>query len=91
MIAFHKWHNDERMNTARSERGRLETYREYIEQLIADPHALTCMLGWDRELMGYVEIVYVKENHVAPHYPSGGDWERGIHVLVGENKFLGRC
>jgi hypothetical protein len=96
MVAFHKWHNDERVNTAWGERGSLETHREYVEQLIADPHVLPCMLSWDGELMGYVEIVYVKEDHVAQHYPSDvvpGDWERGIHVLVGENKFLGggRC
>jgi hypothetical protein len=96
MVAFHKWHNDERVNTAWGERGSLETHREYVEQLIADPHVLPCMLSWDGELMGYVEIVYVKEDHVAQHYPSDvvpGEWERGIHVLVGENKFLGggRC
>lgn len=31
-----------------------------------------------------------KENHVAPYIPGGpGDWDRGIHVLVGEDKFRG--
>ena len=50
------------------------------------------MLSWNGELMGYVEIVYTKEDHVAMNYPAGvvpGEWERGIHVLVGEDKFLG--
>ncbi|KAJ3501146.1 hypothetical protein NLJ89_g9471 [Agrocybe chaxingu] len=50
------------------------------------------MLSWDGELMGYIEIVYTKEDHTAQHYPVDvvpGDWERGIHVLVGESKFLG--
>jgi hypothetical protein len=83
-------------NTAWGERGSLETRREYVEQLIADSNVLPCMLSWDGELMGYVEIVFVKEDHVAPHYPSDvvpGDWERGIHGLVGEKRSLGggRC
>jgi hypothetical protein len=31
-----------------------------------------------------------KENHVAPYIPGGpGDWDRGLHVLVGEDKFRG--
>ncbi|PPQ92986.1 hypothetical protein CVT25_000187 [Psilocybe cyanescens] len=92
MAAFHRWHNDERVNSAWGERGSLETHRDYVESLLADPHVLPCMMSWDGELMGYVEIIYAKEDHVAQHYPTGvtpGDWERGIHVLVGEDKFLG--
>ncbi|KAF9457052.1 acyl-CoA N-acyltransferase [Collybia nuda] len=50
------------------------------------------MMSWDGELMGYVEIVWVKENHSGQYYPNDvivGDWEWGVHVLVGEDKFLG--
>ncbi|KAG5636250.1 hypothetical protein H0H81_008653 [Sphagnurus paluster] len=92
MAAFHKWHNDERVNNAWGEKGNLETHREYIEGLLADPGVVPIMMSWDGELMGYVEIVWVKENHAAQHYPADaavGNWERGIHVLVGEDKFLG--
>ncbi|KAF9478353.1 hypothetical protein BDN70DRAFT_836226 [Pholiota conissans] len=92
LTAFHKWHNDDRVNAAWGERGDLATHRAYVEGVMKDPHALLCMLSWDGELMGYVEIVYTKEDHVAQHYPSSvvpGLWERGIHVLVGESKFLG--
>lgn len=94
LAAFHKWHNDERVNSAWSERGTLEAHRKYLEGVLADPGVVPCMMSWDGELMGYVEMVWVKENHVAHHYPHGvvvGDWERGLHVLVGEDKFLGRC
>ncbi|KAG6872098.1 hypothetical protein C0995_013022 [Termitomyces sp. Mi166 len=92
MAAFHKWHNDERVNSAWGERGSLETHRDYIKDLLADPGVLPIMMRWNGELMGYVEIVWAKENHVAQYYPSDcvvGDWERGLHVLVGEEKFLG--
>lgn len=96
MAAFHKWHNDERVNSAWGERGSLETHREYIEGLLRDPGVVPCMMSWDGELMGYVEIVWVKENHAGQYYPADvtiGEWERGVHVLVGEDKFrgVGRC
>ncbi|RDB27544.1 Purine-cytosine permease fcyB [Hypsizygus marmoreus] len=92
MAAFHRWHNDERVNSAWGERGSLETHRQYIEGLLKDPGVLPLMMSWDGELMGYVEMVWVKENHVAQYYPPDtpvGEWDRAIHVLVGEEKFLG--
>jgi len=93
MAAFHKWHNDERVSSAWGENGSLETHVDYVKGLLLDPHVWPCMLSWDGELMGYCEIVWVKEDHVAHHYPEGvslGDWDRGVHVLVGESKFAGR-
>lgn len=41
--------------------------------------------------MGYVESVYVKEDHVGNIFCRMWfrDWERGIHILVGKKKFLG--
>ncbi|KAG6844140.1 hypothetical protein H0H87_009483, partial [Tephrocybe sp. NHM501043] len=92
MAAFHKWHNDERVNTAWGEEGSLEAHRKYVEGLLADPAAVPIMMRWDGELMGYAELVWTKENHLAPYYPVDcpvGDWDRGMHVLVGEEKFLG--
>ncbi|KAF8656962.1 hypothetical protein AX16_002317 [Volvariella volvacea WC 439] len=92
LTAFHEWHNDERVNEAWGEKGGLEAHKEYVEAALKDPAVLPCMMAWDGELMGYTEFVWIKENHVAQHFPVGvvpGDWDRGLHVLVGENKFLG--
>lgn len=96
LAAFHKWHNDKRVSNAWGETGSLEEHREYLRGVTANPGVLPYMMSWDGELMGYLEVVWVKENHVAQYYPPGvvvGEWERGIHVLVGEEKFLGggRC
>jgi hypothetical protein len=96
LAAFHKWHNDPRVNKAWQEQGTVDTHRRYIETMYADPHAIPCMYSWDGELFGYIEINYTKEDHVATFMPSdqpAGDWDRGIHILVGEDKFLGggRC
>ncbi|TFK29150.1 hypothetical protein FA15DRAFT_664473 [Coprinopsis marcescibilis] len=92
MAAFHRWHNDERVNSAWGEKGGLETHRDYVRGVLADPHCLPCMFSWDGDLMGYVEVVFSKEDHSAPYFPFNdppGEWDRGIHVLAGETKYLG--
>jgi len=96
LAAFHKWHNDDRVDSAWGEQGSLKKHREYLEQLMKNPGVVPIMMSWDGNLMGYVELVWVKENHVAQHFPEEfavGEWDRGIHVLVGEEKYLGngRC
>ncbi|KAH0826370.1 acyl-CoA N-acyltransferase [Lanmaoa asiatica] len=88
--AFHKWHNDDRVNSGWNERGSLEQHRQYVHDILNNPAVLPMMMSWDGELMGYLEIVYVKENHVATYVPGGAkEWDRGIHVLVGEERFRG--
>ncbi|KAI9567910.1 acyl-CoA N-acyltransferase [Boletus coccyginus] len=104
--AFHKWHNDDRVNSGWNERGSLEQHRSYVHGVLNDPAVLPMMMSWDGELMGYLEIVYIKvrryarlgarthmssqENHVATYVPGGAkEWDRGMHVLVGEERFRG--
>lgn len=40
-----------------------------------------------------INIVHaLQENHVAPYVPGGAwDYDRGLHVLVGEDKFRGQA
>ncbi|EGO03326.1 hypothetical protein SERLA73DRAFT_83246 [Serpula lacrymans var. lacrymans S7.3] len=88
--AFHRWHNDERVNRGWGEKGSMEKHRKYVREVMNDPSVLPVMMSWDGELMGYLEIVWIKENHVSQYIPGGTkDWDRGIHVLVGEDKFRG--
>lgn len=47
------------------------------------------MSGTEEEIpFGYFEIYWVKEDRLAG-YTETGDWDRGVHVLVGEEKFRG--
>ncbi|KAG9311205.1 acyl-CoA N-acyltransferase [Chiua virens] len=88
--AFHKWHNDDRVNSGWNERGSLEQHRKYVYGVLNDPAVLPMIMSWDGKLMGYLEIVYIKENHVSAYVPGGAkEWDRGIHVLVGEEQFRG--
>ncbi|KAI0635281.1 acyl-CoA N-acyltransferase [Trametes polyzona] len=90
LATFHRWHNSDHVNRGWGERGPLSKHREYVRALMADPSVLPVMMSWDGELMGYAELVYIKENHVAPYVPGGAlDYDRGLHILVGEEKFRG--
>lgn len=88
--AFHRWHNDERISKSWNEAGSFQKHAEYVKGVMNDPAVLPIMMSWDGELMGYAEIVWLKENHVGTYIPNGPkDWDRGMHVLVGEEKFRG--
>ncbi|KAI0372060.1 hypothetical protein BV20DRAFT_964771 [Pilatotrama ljubarskyi] len=90
LATFHRWHNSDHVNRGWGEHGPLQKHREYVRALMADPGVLPIMMSWDGELMGYAELVYIKENHVAAYVPGGAwDYDRGLHVLVGEEKFRG--
>ncbi|KAH8111538.1 hypothetical protein DFH11DRAFT_1745722 [Phellopilus nigrolimitatus] len=68
--------------------GQLGKQMEYVRGVVDDPHVLPLIMGWDVARMGYVELVCIKENHVAPYVPADTqDYDRGLHVLVGEDKF----
>ena len=91
MEAFHRWHNEPRVNKGWGEAGSMEKHRAYLAGLIADPAVLPLVMSWDGERMGYTEIVWIKENHVAPYVPTGAhDYDRGMHVLCGEDRFRGQ-
>lgn len=60
MEAFHRWHNDERVNSQWNEAGSLEQHKAYIQRQHEDPHVWPVMGTWDGELMGYFEVFWVK-------------------------------
>ncbi|KAL0960593.1 hypothetical protein HGRIS_005626 [Hohenbuehelia grisea] len=97
LATFHRWHNNPRVNAGWGEGGTLVEHRAYLEKVLADPAVLPVMMSWDGELMGYIEIVWVKENHMATYIggAEGGeqarDWDRALHVLVGEDRFKGKA
>ena len=64
LSAFHKWMNDERVNSGWGERGDLGEHRKYLEEVLNDPSVLPLMMCWDGERMGYCEIVWIKVNSV---------------------------
>ncbi|KAG9218185.1 hypothetical protein CCMSSC00406_0010221 [Pleurotus cornucopiae] len=93
--SLHRWHNNPRVAAGWGEDGSLEYHRKYITNAMEDPNVMPVIMSWDGEPMGYLEFFWVKENHLS-QYMGGGDvggaahdWDRGIHVLAGEDKFKG--
>ncbi|GGY73924.1 GNAT family N-acetyltransferase [Marinobacter zhanjiangensis] len=85
---FHRWQNDPR--AARFweypwSRKRLDAM---LDDRRADPHSLPLILEADGEAVGYFETYYVPEDRLGP-YCEAGPFDQGMHVLVGERKFLG--
>lgn len=85
---FNRWQNNPRVMHFWQEGGSLAQHREYLDKLAADPHTLTLIGCFDDQPFAYFEAYWAKEDRIAPFYPAG-DYDRGIHMLVGEEAHRG--
>ncbi|MFE1599078.1 GNAT family N-acetyltransferase [Methylobacterium sp. ID0610] len=86
---LHRWMNDPRVDAVWGEAGPREKHAAYLAGLIADPHMIPLIGSFGGEPFGYFEIYWAKENRLAPFYDAH-DYDRGWHVLIGEERFRGR-
>jgi acetyl CoA:N6-hydroxylysine acetyl transferase len=85
---FHTWMNDPRISRVWELPGSHAQHRAYLEALEADRHTLPLIGELDGEPFGYFEVYWAKEDRIAPFY-AADDYDRGLHVLVGEQRFRG--
>ena len=85
---FNRWQNSARVASFWQEEGSLEQHREYLGKLEADPHTVTLIGCFDDQPFAYFEAYWAKEDRIAPFYEAG-DYDRGIHMLVGEENHRG--
>lgn len=85
---FNRWQNNPRVEAFWQEGGTLAQHREYLGKLEADPHTLTLIGCFDDQPFAYFEAYWAKEDRIAPFYPAD-DYDRGIHMLVGEESHRG--
>ncbi|MDF3937101.1 GNAT family N-acetyltransferase [Pseudomonas citronellolis] len=85
---FNRWQNSPRVLEFWQEGGTLAQHRAYLEKLAQDPHALTLIGCFDDQPFAYYEAYWAKEDRIAPFY-AADDYDRGIHMLVGEEAHRG--
>lgn len=87
---LNRWMNDPRVAVIWEETGDLDVHRAYIETKLADPHMVPVIGCFDGQPFGYFEVYWAKENRIAPYYDAE-DFDRGWHVLVGEDAYRGKA
>ena len=86
---IHRWMNDPRVNEFWREAGDEARHRRYLEGMLADPHIIPLIGRFDGKAFSYFEIYWAKEDLIGT-FCDAGDYDRGCHVIVGEEAFRGR-
>ncbi|EDX89973.1 GNAT family N-acetyltransferase [Alcanivorax sp. DG881] len=85
---FMRWQNSERVAAFWEQSGTLEEHRAYLESQAKEPRVLNLIGCIDDEPFAYFEAYWAKEDRIAPYYDAQ-DFDRGIHMLVGEDHHRG--
>ena len=88
--AFNRWMNSPRVAEFWEEEGSLEQHHAYLRKLLDDPHAAPVIGRFDGVAFGYFETYWAKEDRIAPFYQAD-DFDRGLHLLVGEEAYRGKA
>lgn len=86
---LHKWMNNPRVNAAWGEAGPRSKIEEFLKTGLNSRHSFPVFGCWDGKPFGYFEIYWVKEDPLGRLLNSVGNYDRGLHVLVGEEEFRG--
>ncbi|KAL8939816.1 MAG: hypothetical protein Q9211_002574 [Gyalolechia sp. 1 TL-2023] len=88
---LHTWMNDPRVNAFWGEAGPRSKQETFLRRALNSKHSFPVIGCWDGRPFGYFELYWVKEDHLGCYLSSHdyGNWDRGIHALVGEQDFRG--
>ncbi|PLB41890.1 GNAT family N-acetyltransferase [Aspergillus candidus] len=86
---LHKWMNDPRVNASWGEAGPVSKQEAFLRQNLSARHSFPVIGCWDDKPFGYFEIYWVKEDRLGSLIGGAGNYDRGIHLLIGEQEFRG--
>ncbi|WP_438764570.1 GNAT family N-acetyltransferase [Kushneria sp. TE3] len=84
----HQWMQQERVARFWQQDKPRDEFSDWLDQRLAEPHRLSLIAELDGEAFGYFELYWAPEDVLGEYY----DWQafdRGLHVLVGEEAFRG--
>ncbi|MCX4028350.1 acetyltransferase [Endozoicomonas sp. SM1973] len=85
---FTDWMNDPRVAEFWEQAWSQEKLEEFIAERQNDSHIIPLIGEFDGYPFGYFEVYWVTEDRLAPYYDNE-PYDRGIHLLVGEQAFRG--
>ncbi|KAJ5246014.1 hypothetical protein N7468_000997 [Penicillium chermesinum] len=86
---LHKWMNDPRVEAMWGVGGPKEVQEKFLIDNLSSRHSFPVIGCWDGTPFGYFEIYWVKEDPLGRLLDGVDNYDRGIHVLVGEQQFRG--
>jgi hypothetical protein len=89
---LHKWMNIPRVSKFWGCNGPIATQEKFLKTSLESRHSFPAIGCWDGKPFGFFEIYWVKEDALGKLLGGNevGDYDRGIHVLVGEEEFRGK-
>ncbi|KAL3426684.1 hypothetical protein PVAG01_00193 [Phlyctema vagabunda] len=89
---LHKWMNNPRVSKFWGCAGPQEVQTEFLTTNLKSKHSFPVIGLWDGQPFGYFELYWVKEDGLGKYLGGdAGDYDRGFHVLVGEEEFRGKA
>jgi len=88
---LNKWMNIPRVSKFWGCAGPQDTQEEFLQMGMHSKHSFPVIGLWDGKPFGFFELYWVKEDILGKHLGNrAGDFDRGVHVLVGEEEFRGK-
>ncbi|KAJ5758077.1 uncharacterized protein N7511_006771 [Penicillium nucicola] len=86
---LHRWMNVPRVEAMWSEGGPKSAQEKFLLANLTSKHKFPVIGCWDGMPFGYFEIYWVKEDPLGRLLDRVDNYDRGIHLLVGEQEFRG--
>ncbi|KAJ5187632.1 hypothetical protein N7449_010626 [Penicillium cf. viridicatum] len=86
---LHRWMNVPRVEAMWSEGGEKSVQEKFLLASLTSRHSFPVIGCWDGKPFGYFEIYWVKEDRLGRLVDHVDNYDRGIHLLVGEQDFRG--
>jgi RimJ/RimL family protein N-acetyltransferase len=86
---LHRWMNVPRVEAMWSEGGPRSAQEKFLIDNLTSRHKFPVIGCWDGKPFGYFEIYWVKEDPLGRLIDHVDNYDRGIHLLIGEQEFRG--